>query len=312
MMRREATRVVALVIALGLAWAAAPAAGQDAPGRVAPGQDAARQAGAAVDSLLARGRLQEAAWALREAGDTTRAAGLLGRLDSILRARPERARPLSMDSQGVSYTWRLQHGGGVESIFKVDGSDIFCPECGADREVATYRLDALLGFDLTPMTVFTRIANERGDSLSGSTMYFVHDARSPREAGVTKPDALRLFDAIIGNSDRHRDNWLVVGGRVVGIDHNRAFEYEPTTRPKTCWEMQVDSMAEPGALGRPWERFRTLPADSFEAALAGTDPALVRRLLAARPDIIARVEARIERPDRELPHTDCVFPEGGP
>ncbi len=288
--------------ALGLCWAALAVAGQGPA--LAEGQ---QPDGAAVDSLLERGRLQEAAWALREAGDTARADSVLARLEAILRSPPVAARPLGMDSQGVSYTWRLDHGQGVESIFKVDGSDIFCPECGADREVATYRLDRLLGFDITPMTVSTSIVKPNGDTVSGSTMYFVNDARTPTEAGATKPDALRLFDAIVGNSDRHATNWLVVRDRVVAIDHNRAFEYQPSTRPQTCWEGQVDSLAAPGALGSPWDRFRALPADSFRTVLDGLDPDLAEQLLAMRPRVADRVQARAERPDTTLPRTDCLF-----
>ncbi|MFO7893130.1 MAG: hypothetical protein R6U63_05315 [Longimicrobiales bacterium] len=291
------------VIVLGLAawvagaWAPLPAAAQGAG------------AEAVVDSLLERGRLQEAAWTLRAAGDTAGAEEVLVRLEGRLRGWPEAATPLAMDSQGVSYTWRLDHGAGVRSIFKVDGSDIFCPECGADREVATYRIDRVLAMDLTPMTIRTRIRNQQGDTLSGSTMYFVADARSPPDEGAGKPDALRLFDAIIGNSDRHPNNWLLVGDRVVAIDHNRAFEYQPTTRPTTCWEAEIDSIAEPGDLGRPWRRYRSLPADSFEAVLAGIDTVLVHRFLDMRPAVVARVEARIEAPGRALPRSDCGVPE---
>jgi len=258
-----------------------------------------------VDSLLERGRLQEAVWALRDAGEPDRADEITARLEAILAAWPGAATPLSMDSQGVSYTWRLEHGQGVQSIFKVDGSDIFCPECGAAREVASYRLDRLLGFDLIPVTVFTEITNQQGDTLSGSTMYFVNGAKEPGAVGAVKPDALRLFDAILGNSDRHPKNWLILGDRTVAIDHNRAFEYRPTTRPQTCWETEIDSLAAPGDLGPPWERYRTLPADSFEAALAGIDTMLVRRFLEMRPVIVERVEARAERPGRALPHEVC-------
>ncbi len=289
--RRVAAGLAA--VAMACALLAAPAVAQDAG------------TGAAVESLLANGRLQEAAWALRASGDTARADEVLDRLAGILRSWPESARPLSMDSQGVSYTWRLDHGQGVESIFKVDGSDIFCPACGADREVASYRIDALLGFDLTPMTVFARIANQQGDTLSGSTMYFVDGARSPGAAGVTKPDALRFFDAVIGNSDRHADNWLLVGDRVVAIDHNRAFEWQPTTRATTCWESEIDSIAEPGELGGPWQRYRTLPADSIRAALAGIDTALVRRFLDMRPRVEARIQARIDG-SGPVPLDDCA------
>lgn len=294
--------------ALGLAAICAVAA---APSGAA-GQELAQEAGgdarveAVLDSLLERGRLQEAAWTLREAGDTARAGEILARLEAILRSRPENAAPLGMDSQGVSYTWRLDHGAGIESIFKVDRSDIFCPVCGADREVASYRIDRLLGFDLTPMTVMTRIVKENGDTLAGSAMYFVHDAVTPARAGAEKPDVLRLFDAIIGNSDRHPTNWFLVGDRVVAIDHNRAFEYHPSTRPQTCWETEIDSIAEPASLGTPWTRYRTLPADSFRSAIAGLDTTLVRRFLDMRDRVIDRVEARAEEPDPALARTDCL------
>ena len=262
---------------------------------------------AAVDSLLARGRLQEAAWALRASGDTARADSVLERLAAILRSPPVSARPLGMDSQGVSYTWRLDHGQGIESIFKVDGSDIFCPECGADREVATYRLDRLLGFDVTPMTVRTSFMDEHGDTLRGSTMYFVNDAVTPAEAGAVKPDALHLFDAMVGNSDRHATNWLLAGGRVVAIDHNRSFEYQPTTSARTCWEPQVDSIADPSDLGPQWNRYMALAPDSVRAALAGLDPELADRFLSMRERIAARVRARVLDPDTASDLTDCGF-----
>lgn len=295
--------VAVLAVAIGLSVPAgtgpAPVAAQDpAPG---PPPDAA------PDSLLDHGRLQEAAWALRAAGDTARADTVLARLRSILTAWPRAAAPLSMDSQGVSYTWQLSHGQGVASIFKVDGSDIFCPECGADREVAAYRVDRLLGFDLTPMTVFTRITDQDGDTLSGSTQYYVAGTETARDLGFPKSDALRLFDAIIGNSDRHQGNWLVMGDRVAAIDHNRAFEYQPSTRPKTCWEAQVDSITEPGALGPPWRRYRSLSDDSIRSALAGVDSALVSRFITMREEVVARVEARAVDPDRKLPLDDCEF-----
>lgn len=288
-----AGRLAALVLALAVA----------PPGLAAQEQDGAT----AVDSMLARGRLQEAAWTLRAAGDTARADSVLGVLEAILRTPAVQARPLGMDSQGVSFTWRLDHGQGVESIFKVDGSDIFCPECGADREVATYRIDRLLGFDLTPATVRTRLVKENGDTVTGSAMYFVNGARTPAEANAEKPDALHLFDAILGNSDRHRTNWLIAGERVVAIDHNRAFEYQPSTRPRTCWESQVDSIARPDALGPQWERYLSLPADSFRAALADLEPDLVERFIAMREGVRARVEGRVRQPDQTRRFNDCPF-----
>ncbi|HSH46461.1 MAG TPA: hypothetical protein VK966_11520 [Longimicrobiales bacterium] len=270
-----------------------------------PGQDAVAS-GARVDSLVAAGQIQEAAWAARAAGDTARAETLLVRLDSVLRSTPLAAAPLSMDSQGVSYTFRLTYGGGVEAIFKVDGSDIFCTGCGVDREVAAYRVDRLLGADLTPMTVQQFIVMD-GDTLTGSAMYFIRDASHPEGGAASKPDALHLFDAIIGNSDRHSANWLVrSSGGVVAIDHNRAFEYRPATRPKTCWESEVDALRVPGELGAVYHRYRTLPRDSLMAAVSALEDPDIRVLFVEMRDrVVARIEARVADPGRDLPREDC-------
>ncbi len=264
----------------------------------------------AVDALEAEGRLQEAAWAARAAGDTVRGETLLARLELILLSAPRTAHPLGMDSQGVSFTFKLDHGQGVGSIFKVDGSDIFCRQCGADREVASYGIDRLLGLDLTPMTVRSRVVDATGDTLEGSIMYFVRDAGEPREMGITKPDLLRFFDAVIGNSDRHAGNWLILpDGRVAAIDHNRAFQYRPPSPPKTCWETEVDSIRRPGELGLPFQRYRELPDDSLVAAVAGLDPELMERFVAMRPRVVERITERIRAPGRVAPRTDCLFDE---
>ncbi|HUG42050.1 MAG TPA: hypothetical protein VMM12_16400 [Longimicrobiales bacterium] len=294
------TRALATIAVL---LAVAPAAAQQRSLPGAPGQ-----ALAAVDTLVARGRLQEAAWAAREAGDTARAERLLARLDTLLRAAPLDARPLAIEDQGVSYTFRLRHGGGVESIFKVDGSDIFCASCGASREVAVYRIDQLLGLDLAPMTVFRTLVRD-GDTLRGSAMYFVHGALRPADLGRRKPDRLRLLDAIVGNSDRHGSNWLVRDdGSVVAIDHNRSFDYRPSTRTKTCWETEVDSLAAPGDRGPAFERYRTLPGDSLAAAVAGVlEQELAERFVAMRDRIVDRVLRRAREPARPLPRSDCPW-----
>lgn len=293
--------IVAAALLIGLP---APAAAQEPLGVPA--------ASATVDSLVALGRLQEAAWAAREAGDTARSDTLLARLEALLRSEPRSVEPVGLDSQGVSYTFHLHHAGGVESIFKVDGSDVFCRVCGTDREVASYRVDRLLGLDLTPMVVEHRIVESAGDTLYGSAMYFVHDAIDADDVAATKPDALRFFDAVIGNSDRHPSNWLVLpDGRPVAIDHNRAFEYRPVSGARTCWETEVDSIMRPGRLGRAFDRFRTLPDDSLAAAVPGLDPPLVDRFLTMRSRVVDRIERRAGDPERPVPHDDCSPTAGG-
>ena len=313
-MKRPAAGATALVGSLALALAATAAgAGAAAAQAATAGPAAGAMDPAAVDSLVAAGRLQEAAWAARVMGDTARGDALILRLDSILRAPPVAARPLSMEQQGVSYTWRLGHGGGIESIFKKDGSDIFCPECGAGREVAAYRIDRLLGFDLTPVTVFTQVTDD-DYTLTGSTQYFVNGASEPEEVGATKPDRLRLFDAILGNSDRHETNWLVLeSGRVVAIDHNRAFDYTPSPRARTCWEREIDALERPADLGAPYDRYRALSDDELAAAVDGLlEPELAARFVAMRDRIVARIDGRVRRPAAEPVYEDCVPPEAAP
>ena len=177
------------------------------------------------------------------------------------------------------------------------------------QEVAVYRIDRLLGVDLTPMTVPVTIIHD-GDTLRGSAMYYVHGGMPPEEGLDGKPDALRFFDAVIGNSDRHRKNWLVLDGRrAVAIDHNRAFEYHPSSRPKTCWETELDSIRAPGELGQPLLRYRTLPADSLTAAIDGVvDSSLVREFVEIRDRVLERVGQRTRDPARRLPLRDCRFP----
>ncbi len=304
-MKRATSTALAVSLVACAAALAAPAAAQSSPLHAGP-------TAADVEALVAGGRLQEAAWAARAAGDSARADALLARLDTVLRAAPRSTAPLGMDSQGVSYTFRLHHDAGIQSIFKVDGSDIFCPSCGAGREVAAYRIDRLLGMDLTPMTILREVV-EDGDTLRGSAMYFVAGASEPAETGAEKPDRLRLFDAILGNSDRHDGNWLILAdGIIVAIDHNRAIEYRPSTRPRTCWETEVDSIAMPARLGPAFDRYRTLPDDSLAAAVADVlEPALVEQFVAMRARVVDRIERRAAEPRRRLPHDDCPWGTGG-
>lgn len=297
MTRRPAAGALALIAAALVGAVPAPAQEPTSAAAASP-----------VDSLLAAGRLQEAAWAADEAGDADRADAILARLATILQRAPRSARPLGMDSQGVSYTFLLDHGDGVRSIFKVDGSDIFCPACGADRELAVYQVDRLLGLGLTPMTVPQRVVHD-GDTLAGSAMYYVEGGRRPEEVDARKPDALRLLDVVVGNSDRHRHNWLVLpDGRAVAIDHNRAFDYHPETRPKTCWETEADSIQAPGSLGPAFRRYRTLPPDSLAAAVRDVlDPALAREFVTMRARIVERIRALVRDPRRPPPLEDCAF-----
>jgi hypothetical protein len=95
------------------------------------------------------------------------------------------------------------------------------------REVAASRLNDALGLDLVPETVERTI-----DGKVGSLQLFVEGAKMARDAGGgllqrLAGEKFRVFDYIVGNSDRHLGNLLVrhVGGEnlPVLIDNGLSF-----------------------------------------------------------------------------------------
>lgn len=93
------------------------------------------------------------------------------------------------------------------------------------REVATYVLDAQLGWGLVPPAVVAT-----GPFGQGSLQLFVEE---DVEASIPV-DSLRrmvLLDLIANNADRKPDHLLVGhGGRLWGIDHGLTFHVEPKLR----------------------------------------------------------------------------------
>jgi hypothetical protein len=104
---------------------------------------------------------------------------------------------------------------------------------GWTYEIAADRLDKHLGLGLVPPTVERRF---RGDS--GSCQYWVDDCMSLKDKdkkGIKTPPAKvfgwnratylqRLFDNLIGNEDRHKNQILITPDwRMILIDHSRSF-----------------------------------------------------------------------------------------
>lgn len=90
----------------------------------------------------------------------------------------------------------------------------------AEREVLAYRVDQELGLGLVPKTVYGEY-----EGRTGSAQQFVPNAQAGLEGADTLEAAkMGVFDAIIGNQDRHSHNALIdANGRLIAIDHGFAF-----------------------------------------------------------------------------------------
>jgi len=103
------------------------------------------------------------------------------------------------------------------------------------HNIAAYLLDRMLGLNMVPVSVERRVGGE-----SGAVTWWVDDVlMSERDRYVRKvspPDApawnnqmyvLRVFDALIYNTDRNLGNVLIEKGwRIWMIDHTRAFRFQ--------------------------------------------------------------------------------------
>ncbi|WP_306356075.1 MULTISPECIES: hypothetical protein [unclassified Nocardia] len=100
------------------------------------------------------------------------------------------------------------------------------------REVATYRVDHLLGWDLVPPA---GIADNAADFGPSAVMKFVEsdEARSLEDYDIVDRHRMAVLDYITGNTDRHAGNYRTVVEsdriRPVAIDHSLTFpEYRDT------------------------------------------------------------------------------------
>ncbi len=114
---------------------------------------------------------------------------------------------------------------------KGDGKVVFKTE-DYRGERAAYLVDRFLGFNLVPPTVIRRI-----DGREGSAQEFISDARPAAElpfedfhalyrgdAQSQKMIEMWLFDTMIGNTDRHGNNFLIDNDKkIYAIDNGRSF-----------------------------------------------------------------------------------------
>jgi hypothetical protein len=130
------------------------------------------------------------------------------------------------------------------------------------------------------------------------------EAEQPSDPALwaMESDKMLVFDALIGNADRHEANVLVdSAGKVWWIDHSRAFGREreiPADRIQRCER-------------RIWEGLKALdPAATAERLAPYMSPLEVDALLERRKRLLALVEKRIaERGEAEVLYS---IPAGPP
>lgn len=102
--------------------------------------------------------------------------------------------------------------------------------------VAAYKLDRMIGLNMAPVTVQRRI----GGKTTAVTWWVDHVAMTEEQRikkHANPPDVarwnrqmdrMRVFDELIGNTDRNQGNILILDDWTVAlIDHTRAFDYTP-------------------------------------------------------------------------------------
>jgi hypothetical protein len=104
---------------------------------------------------------------------------------------------------------------------------------GWKYEIAAYLFDKYLGLNMVPPTVEKRFQGNRGSCQLGVTYW--KSLKKVQEEKIKKPsykvfgwnraiNLQRFFDNLIGNEDRHLNNYLIMEDwRVILIDHSRTF-----------------------------------------------------------------------------------------
>jgi hypothetical protein len=100
-------------------------------------------------------------------------------------------------------------------------------------EISAYQFDKYLGLNMVPPTVEKRFRENRGSCMLGATYW--KKLKKIKEEKIKVPPRFifgynralylqRAFDNLIGNEDRHQNNYLITQDwRVILIDHSRTF-----------------------------------------------------------------------------------------
>jgi hypothetical protein len=159
-------------------------------------------------------------------------------------------------------------------------------------ERAAYLLDRALGLDMVPVAV---LRSRRGDD--GALVDWVenasHQSEMPREPTSQEmiylgrqKKLMRLFDALIANTDRRPPNWLIgdEDWKLYLIDHSRAF--------RTDKELTQDYVEDRAWLSRDlYQRLEDLDEGDLKRLLKDlVDGRQIRAIMVRRDAIIAKID----------------------
>jgi hypothetical protein len=205
--------------------------------------------------------LQEAAWALAEAGpaQAARARRLERRIERIFRGPVLALHPVMMDGRRVTL---VELEGGVFAVFK-PRREVRGEEQSALPEAHAYEVDRMLGLGLVPVSVARAI-----DGQEGTLQYFFkYGTQLKRLAGTNRSaqtSRMRDLRTILSDPDGHNGNAFVLpAGRQAAIDAGQAF----------LWNSSLPRRLEDPALAAA---LRTIDRRALRRAVGAP---LARRLL---------------------------------
>ncbi len=163
-------------------------------------------------------------------------------------------------------------------------------------ERAAYLLDRVLGIHRVPVAVIREIKGR-----DGALVQWLENTSMEAQLGrslttqeridlARQKSTMHLFDALIYNTDRRTENWLIGHEdlRLYLIDHSRAF--------RTTHELPEDFVRRPARLSRGLDaNLQDLNDDGLTTLLEGLiDRAQIRALLARRDLILEKISQDIE------------------
>jgi hypothetical protein len=187
--------------------------------------------------------------------------------------RPRRAY-LAAGGPAASFAWKALRPSTQNGYFESYKS-----------EIAAYELDKVLGLNMVPVVVERVVNND-----TGAAVLWLEGVRAwetvlplPKPASWNQELArMKMFDDLIGNSDRNKGNLLVdAEWHLFLIDHSRAF----VTEPKLPQELQtVDK--------RLWERMASLDEPSLKTGMGRwLDSRQIQALLRRRDAMKKKIDA---------------------